>query len=130
MISRLNSMRMRCRFPLRSVFRSLRHRYGDREALCGIDFAVATGEVFGLLGPNGGGKSTLFRLLATLLPIQSGSVALLGSGCRAQPEAAIRPPIGVTFQSPSVDGKLTVAENLRYQANLYGLSGPSGHDAN
>ena len=100
----------------------LRHRYGDREALCGIDFSVATGEIFGLLGPNGGGKTTLFRLLATLLPIQSGSASLMGLDLSSQPRD-VRQLIGVTFQSPSVDGKLTVAENLRYQANLYGLSG-------
>ena len=100
----------------------LRHQYGDREALCGIDFNVSTGEVFGLLGPNGGGKTTLFRILATLLPVKSGSVTLMGLDLRTQPEA-IRRLIGVTFQSPSVDGKLTVAENLRHQAHLYGLSG-------
>ena len=101
---------------------SLRHRYGDREALCGIDFAVSSGEIFGLLGPNGGGKTTLFRMLATLLPVKSGSGTLLGLDLASQPQA-IREQIGVTFQSPSVDGKLTVSENLRHQANLYGLSG-------
>lgn len=100
----------------------LHHRYGDREALCGIDFSVATAQIFGLLGPNGGGKSTLFRLLATLLPIQAGSIELLDLDV-ATHAASVRQLIGVTFQSPSVDGKLTVAENLRYQANLYGLSG-------
>jgi ABC-2 type transport system ATP-binding protein len=101
---------------------SLRHRYGDREALGGIGFAVSTGEVFGLLGPNGGGKTTLFRLLATLLSLQSGTATILGLDLKTQPEL-IRQQIGVTFQSPSVDGKLTVTENLRYQAHLYGLFG-------
>ena len=101
---------------------ALRHRYKDREALCGIDFSVPTGEIFGLLGPNGGGKTTLFRLLATLLPVRSGSATVLGFDLATQPQA-IRQQIGVTFQSPSVDGKLTVAENLRHQAHLYGLSG-------
>ena len=103
---------------------NLRHRYGDREALCGIEFTVSTGEVFGLLGPNGGGKSTLFRLLATLLPVQSGVATLMGRDVATQPQS-IRQLIGVTFQSPSVDGKLTVTENLRHQAHLYGLSGQS-----
>ena len=60
----------------------LRHRYGDREALGGIDFAVSAGEIFGLLGPNGGGKTTLFRLLATLLPVQSGVATLMGLDVR------------------------------------------------
>lgn len=100
----------------------LRHRYGEREALCGIDFAVDRGEIFGLLGPNGGGKSTLFRLLATLLPVQSGAVQIMGLDVATQ-QRSVRQLIGVTFQSPSVDGKLSVGENLGHQANLYGLSG-------
>ena len=100
----------------------LRQRYGDREALCGIDFAVSVGGIFGLLGPNGGGKTTLFRLLATLLPVQSGVATVMGLDVASQPHS-IRQLIGVTFQSPSVDGKLTVGENLKHQAHLYGLSG-------
>jgi len=97
-------------------------RYGDREALTGVEFAVKRGEIFGLLGPNGGGKTTLFRLLATLLPMQLGAVTLLGCDVATQAQA-VRRRIGVTFQSPSLDGKLTVGENLRHQAHLYGLLG-------
>ena len=98
------------------------HRYGDHQALDGVGFTVQGGEIFGLLGPNGGGKTTLFRLMATLLPLQSGTVRLLGCDVALQ-QSAVRSLIGVTFQSPSVDGKLTVAENLRHQAHLYGLFG-------
>jgi ABC-2 type transport system ATP-binding protein len=100
----------------------LAHRYGDRAALAGVSFHVEPGEIFGLLGPNGGGKTTLFRVLSTLLPVQSGAVRILGHDLTALP-ALIRSEIGVTFQSPSLDRKLTVAENLKHQGHLYGLSG-------
>ncbi len=104
------------------VVRDVAFRYGEREALSGVGFSVERGEIFALLGPNGGGKTTLFRLLATLLSLQSGEVRLLGCDVASQSQA-VRRRIGVTFQSPSVDGKLTVAENLRHQAHLYGLFG-------
>lgn len=98
------------------------HRYGDRQALAGVSFTVRPGEIFGLLGPNGGGKSTLFRLMATLLPVQSGQVDILGCDVQRH-QAAVRTRIGVTFQSPSLDGKLTVRENLYHQSHLYGIYG-------
>lgn len=98
------------------------HRYGDREALSNVEFPVTSGEIFGLLGPNGGGKTTLFRLISTLLPVQSGSIAVLGTDVTANP-ATVRTQIGVTFQSPSLDRKLTVRENLLHQGHLYGLHG-------
>jgi ABC-2 type transport system ATP-binding protein len=102
----------------------LRHRYGQREALAAVSFRVERGEVFGLLGPNGGGKSTLFRILATLLPTQPGRARILGEDVATAPHA-VRRRIGVVFQHPSVDGKLTVAENLRHHGWLYGLGGRS-----
>ena len=104
------------------VVRDVGFHYGGREALTDVGFTVERGEIFGLLGPNGGGKTTLFRLLATLLPMQSGEVMLLGCDVASQAQA-VRRRIGVTFQSPSIDGKLTVGENLRHQAHLYGLLG-------
>lgn len=100
----------------------LRHDYGARLALNDVSFDVAAQEIFGVLGPNGGGKTTLFRLLSTLLPIQSGSVSILGFDAQTQP-AEVRDRIGVTFQSPSLDRKLTVGENLMHQGHLYGLFG-------
>jgi ABC-2 type transport system ATP-binding protein len=102
----------------------LTHHYGPRCALDSVAFSVAPGEVFGLLGPNGGGKTTLFRVVSTLLPVQEGRVRILGFDARTQPDE-VRSRIGVTFQSPSLDGKLTVAENLRHQGHLYGLWGRS-----
>lgn len=100
----------------------LSHVYRDRRALDAVSFDIRHGEIFGLLGPNGGGKSTLFRVVSTLLPIQSGRVAVLG--CDVVTDAAsIRRRIGVTFQAPSLDRKLTVRENLVHQGHLYGLRG-------
>ncbi len=98
------------------------HRFGERMALDAVSLSVATGEIFGLLGPNGGGKTTLFRLIATLLPLQKGTIRLFDTDVTANPATARR-QLGVTFQSPSVDGKLTVAENLTHQGQLYGLHG-------
>ena len=98
------------------------HRYGQRQALCDLSLEISAGEIFVLLGPNGGGKTTLFRLLSTMLPLQSGQAAVLGYDLR-QNVQAIRERIGVVFQAPSLDRKLTVAENIRHQAALYGLFG-------
>jgi ABC-2 type transport system ATP-binding protein len=102
--------------------RSLSHRYGERKALDDVSLEIAGGEIFGILGPNGGGKTTLFRLLSTLIPMQQGEACVLGRDLRRE-TYEIRRRIGVVFQAASLDKKLTVAENLRYQAALYGLSG-------
>lgn len=101
---------------------SVTHRYGDRVALDDLNLSVRPGEIFGLLGPNGGGKTTLFKLLTTLMPVQSGELSVAGFNVRTQPDG-VRRSIGVTFQAPSVDVKLTVRENIVYQGRLYGLSG-------
>ncbi|HWL06945.1 MAG TPA: ABC transporter ATP-binding protein [Planctomicrobium sp.] len=104
------------------VVNQIEHRYGDRVALAGVSFEVPQGEIFGLLGPNGSGKTTLFRIISTLMPIQAGSVTVGGHDVSSDPDG-VRRQIGVTFQSPSLDGKLTVRENLVHQGHLYGLSG-------
>jgi len=96
--------------------------YGDHLALDGLSFSVRPGEIFGLLGPNGGGKTTLFRILATLLAPRSGSARVAGHDVVREPHA-VRERIGVVFQSPSLDGKLTVRENMRHQGHLHGMSG-------
>src|SRR5205085_11865145 len=94
-----------------------------RRALNGLSLQVEPGEIFALLGPNGGGKTTLFRLLSTLIPLQpTGDVKILGLDLRTQ-TADIRRQVGVVFQAPSLDKKLTVRENLLHQGRLYGLSG-------
>jgi ABC-2 type transport system ATP-binding protein len=96
--------------------------YGERRALDAVSFSIARGEIFGLLGPNGAGKTTLFKLLSTLVPLQSGSVRILGYDLAAD-SAALRRKIGVVFQHPSVDGLLTVSENLAHHGRLYGMNG-------
>ncbi|MCC7500085.1 MAG: ATP-binding cassette domain-containing protein [Bryobacterales bacterium] len=98
------------------------YSYDDRRALEDVSFQVAEGQIFGLLGPNGGGKSTLFRILSTVMNPSSGRVVIDGHDTRREP-AAVRRAIGVVFQSQSLDRKLTVAENLRAQGHFYGLSG-------
>jgi ABC-2 type transport system ATP-binding protein len=100
----------------------LSHWYGQRQALCDLSLAVGTSEIFALLGPNGGGKSTLFRVLTTLQPLQQGTVEVLGCDLRAQWQR-VRARLGVVFQAPSLDRKLTVVENIRHQAALYGIRG-------
>ncbi|OFV98117.1 MAG: ABC transporter ATP-binding protein [Acidobacteria bacterium RIFCSPLOWO2_12_FULL_54_10] len=96
--------------------------YGDRKALNGVSFEVAEGENFGFLGPNGGGKTTLLRILATLLKPSSGLARIFGMDL-VKNVREVRRRIGVVFQSQNVDGKLTCMENLRHQGHLYGLQG-------
>jgi ABC-2 type transport system ATP-binding protein len=98
------------------------HRYGSRTAVDGLSLKVDRGEIFVFLGPNGSGKTTLFRVLSTLIPLQTGEIAMLGYNLRAE-AGAIRSRLGVVFQAPSLDKKLTVAENLHHQGKLYGLTG-------
>lgn len=100
----------------------VRFRYGDREALRGVTFSVLPGEIFALLGPNGGGKTTLFRIVATLATAASGTVSVFGADPAIDP-GAVRRKIGVVFQSPALDPFLTLEENLLHQGHLYGLSG-------
>jgi ABC-2 type transport system ATP-binding protein len=102
--------------------RSLERQFGARAALAGVTFDVREGELFGLLGPNGGGKTTLFRILATLLRPSRGTARVLGLDVEGDP-AAVRRKIGVVFQSTSTDRKLTSLENLVYQGHMYGMGG-------
>jgi ABC-2 type transport system ATP-binding protein len=101
--------------------RRLSHAYGSRKAVDDLSLEVRRGELFAFLGPNGSGKTTLFRVLSTLIPLQQGDVALLGRDLRRE-TIAIRERLGVVFQAPSLDRKLTVRENLAHQGRLYGLA--------
>ena len=80
----------------------LTHRYGDRVAVQDVSFSIAAGTSFGLLGPNGGGKTTLFKILATLLTPSQGSARIGGHDVVAD-RAGVRGLCGVVFQSPSLD---------------------------
>ena len=100
---------------------NLTHRYGDRTALSNISFDVRPGEIFGLLGPNGGGKSTLFRILSTMMVPTDGHAVIAGSDVERDP-GAVRRQVGVVFQTQSLDKALTDEENLRAQGHLHGLS--------
>ena len=102
--------------------KNLSHAYQQRQALNNISFGVSCGEIFGLLGPNGSGKTTLFRILSTLMPVTTGTVHVLGYNLATEVKA-IRNLLGVVFQHPGLDAKLTVAENLRHHGHLYGLAG-------
>lgn len=102
----------------------LRKRFGEVEALRGLDLAIAPGTVCGLLGPNGAGKTTAVRLLTTLLRPDAGSARIAGHDLLRDP-AAVRRHIGVTGQDASVDGDLTGRQNLRLFARLHRVRGPA-----
>lgn len=98
------------------------HSYGDRPALRGVSLQVQPGTLLGILGPNGGGKTTLFRVISTLLQPTSGQAHVFGFDTSREP-SAVRRRIGMVFQTPALDEELTVRENAMTSAALYGLSG-------
>jgi ABC-2 type transport system ATP-binding protein len=95
-------------------------QFGGLVAVNGISFNVEHGEIFGLLGPNGAGKSTTISMLCTILKPTSGTAIVNGYDVVRSP-AHVRKSIGIVFQDPSVDDRLTGRENLRVHANLYGV---------
>jgi len=98
----------------------LAKRYGDIEAVRGIDFAVAKGETFGFLGPNGAGKSTTIKILCTLANATAGTAIVAGHDA-ATDRDAVRRNIGLVFQDTTLDTYLTAEQNLRFHAELYGV---------
>lgn len=100
----------------------VKRRFGDFYAVKDVSFHVERGEVFGLLGANGAGKSTTFRMLCGLLPVTEGSVRVAGLDLR-HAAAAARGRIGYMSQKFSLYGNLSVRENLRFFSSAYGLSG-------
>ena len=100
----------------------LRHAYNGRPALDGVSFSVRQAEIFGLLGPNGSGKTTMFRILSTLM-LPTGGRAVINGCDAAKDPTGLRRQIGVVFQASSIDVKLSAEENLRHVGHLYGMSG-------
>jgi len=102
------------------VVRGLAKSFGDIQAVRGVDFEVATGEVFGFLGPNGAGKTTTINMLCTLARPTAGSATVAGHDVVSERDD-VRRNIGLVFQDPTLDGYLTAEQNLRLHAELYGV---------
>jgi len=103
------------------VAEALTRRFGEHDAVAGIDLAVAPGEIYGFLGPNGAGKSTTVKMLCTLLTPTAGRATVAGHDVVSE-SLAVRLSIGVALQEASLDPIQTGVELLRLQGRLYGLS--------
>ena len=104
------------------VTRALRKEFGELVAVESLDLTIRRGEVFGLLGPNGSGKTTTIRMLCGLLVPTSGDASVVGFDIRTQSED-LRRNIGYMSQRYGLYDELTVYENIRFYASVYGLRG-------
>ncbi|MEW6202279.1 MAG: ATP-binding cassette domain-containing protein [bacterium] len=100
--------------------KDLTKKFRTLTAVDQISFSVEEGEVFGFLGPNGAGKTTTISMICTLLHPTSGEIILDGVNVVTNPAQARR-KMGLIFQDPSLDERLTAAENIEFQARLYGV---------
>ena len=105
---------------------SLRYE-AAQQALRGVHLSVPQGALMGLLGPNGSGKTSLFRILATLVSPTEGTARVFDASTETE-APAVRKRLGVVFQSPALDETLTIRENLAFQGALYGLHGAALHE--
>src|SRR5258708_11651630 len=100
--------------------RDLKKSFGDEEAVRGVSFEVAPGEVFGFLGPNGAGKTTTINMLCTLAKPTAGAATVAGYDVVKERDD-VRRHIGLVFQDPTLAGYLTAEQNLRLHAELSGV---------
>ena len=105
------------------AIRGLTKRFGEIEAVAGVDLDVPQGAVFGLLGPDGAGKSTLIRMLATVLVPDAGDAEIFGASVVHAPDQ-LTPRIGYMSQRFSMYPDLSVAENLEFFARVRGVPRP------
>jgi ABC-2 type transport system ATP-binding protein len=101
--------------------RALTKSFNGLTAVDKLDITVESGEIFSLLGPNGAGKTTTISMLCTILKPTSGSATVNGFDIAKEPNQ-VRKSIGIVFQDPSIDDRLTGRENLYMHANLYGIA--------
>src|SRR3954463_9485237 len=99
----------------------LTKRYGEVLAVDKLELEIPAGQFFGLLGPNGSGKTTTIHMLSTLIRPSAGSAAVAGHDIRTHP-VAVRASIGLVFQDSALDRTLSVAQNLRFAGLLYNLT--------
>jgi ABC-2 type transport system ATP-binding protein len=99
---------------------NLERRFGELRAVDGVSFWVERGEIFGFLGPNGAGKTTTINILCTLLRPTAGHASVCGLDVTRQ-RSQVRQCIGLVFQDPSLDERLTALENLRFHAFTYNI---------
>ncbi len=103
------------------IARGIERRFGAVHAVRGVSLEVAAGELYGLVGPDGAGKTTTVRMLAGLLECSAGEVAVLGEAPTAR-RSTVREHLGLMPQQYSLYGDLTVAENLRFFGRLFCLT--------
>ena len=111
------------RVPATILVKDLRKHYGDVRAVDGVSFEVGQGEFFGILGPNGAGKTTTLEIIEGLREADAGEVTLLGLPPWPR-NPALLPRIGVQLQATSFFERLTVREQIRTFASLYGVPSP------
>ncbi len=103
------------------VTNGLTREFNGLTAVDHVDLQIEKGELFGLLGPNGAGKTTLIHMLCTILPPTEGTAKVAGFDVGEKPDS-VRASIGIVFQDPSLDNRLTGKENLDFHGRVYGMS--------